>query len=217
MSDDKEIDTQEKNVVDGGKEPIGEMVDRAERKLLKKKKKAEETLDKVDIALQQGRIAEMRKAKRKKIIKIGGSLVGVLVLALAAKSLFTPYKAGVSYGICKVFLETEMQFPQYLRYTGMQDFGDSVRIWYSRVDAFGEDRMETIRCYYKYDEARGSSIVDKITIDRREVDPRKIESFNRVLSVVLQNLPDLIYPRPLEGNNLRDLQIDPNAFRKPIL
>lgn len=204
---------------DDNKQPVGEMIDRAARKALKAKAKKEaktKSQDEIDFALKQGRFAKEQKAKRKKQMKIGGALIGALLLGFLVKSLFTPYKGGVTYGICKVFLETQVQFPKHLRHTGMKDFGDSVRIWYTRIDAFGEDRMETMRCYYKYDEELGSSIVDKVTIDRREVDPRKVESFNRSLPVVLKNLPDLTYPKPLEGNNLRDLQIDTDSMRKPI-
>lgn len=224
MSDQDNTTDSEASLPQGEEAQLtGEMMDRAERKALKAQKKKEEQeakaklKDELGDSLKQGRLADIKKAKRKKLMRNGGIAFGLFLIYQIYGFLFSPYMAGPSYGICKVFLQTEVRFPQDLEYRGLEDFGDSVRIWYRRVDAFGSSRIENIRCYYRYDEAAGSSVVDRVTIDRREIDPKRVESFNRALPVVLQNLPDLTYPAPLDDRGINDLQVDPNALRKPIL
>jgi len=207
----------------------GEMVDRAELKALKaaKKKKEKEARlasakgkglqsDNITAALNHGRIAKARRAKKILIGKIVASLIGVYLLYGAYNYLFSSYKAGPSYGICKVYLENQVRFPKYLKYIGLDDFGDNVRIWFSRIDSFGIHRVENIRCYYKYDEEVGSSIVERVTIERREEPQDRIDSFNVVLPVVLKNLPDLSWPRPDSDKNLNNIQTDESSVRKRV-
>jgi len=199
-----------------------EIMDRAERKALKEKarqeeasRKVEPTKDEIEAALANSKLAEAQKAKRKRMFKGGSALIGLALLGWLVNYMFAPYKAGVTYGICKTFLELNLQFPQDLRVSTVDDFGDYVRIWYTQVDAFGEYRMENIQCHFRADEVTGAA-VEKITINRREVDPARVEKFNVILPVILENPPDLTIPYPLP-DSLDNLQIDTNMFRKPIL
>ncbi len=201
----------------------GEIMDRVERKKLKEQKKQAEAEakkkleDELGTALKKGRLADKKKVKTKKRIKIGGTLVAAFLCYLLYGFLFGVHQAGATYGICKVYLETQVRFPLYLNYIGLADDGDNVRIWYTRTDAFGGQRLEIIRCYYKYDEATGSSIVDKITIDRREEPDDKVARFNVVLPVVLENLPDLSRPSSNSEKGLGNIQVDRTAVRQPVL
>jgi hypothetical protein len=211
---------------DGDSKPsmeTGEVVDRDEKKrlaALKKQEAAEakkKTKDDLSDRLQQGRLAEKKKAKTKKVFRIGSGILGAGVLYMLYGFLFATYQAGITYGICRVYIETQVRFPTHLKFVGLEDFGDNVRVWYTRVDAFGGQRVETARCYYKWDEEVGSSVVDKILVNRREEPQYKIDSFNVVLPVVLQNLPDLSWPVPDSDKNLDNIEVDGIAARQPVL
>ena len=206
-------------------EPTGEMMDRDERRALKKaarekaaaERKAKAEPDEIDKALAAGKLGERKKLKRKKQIKMAGIGAGVLFLFWAGSYLFSPYQADLRFGICKTYLETSVRFPKYLRLSTVEDVIKSnveiypVRIWYTQLDAFGEYRMENIQCEFKYDETAGT-IIDKILINRREVDQDRVAKFNTTIPIIASNPPDLTYPAPLP-DSLRDLQINADQFR----
>lgn len=195
-----------------------EIKDRAIRKAEKEKKRKEaleaqnkKTIDKVKI---EGILAQKEKAKKKNWFRLAGSGVGVALLFWLINFLFTPFKGDARFGVCKVFLENYVRYPTHLRVSSVEDFGNSLRIWYAQTDAFGAYRLESMQCFFKYDEQRGT-IVEKITVNRLPVDQKRIDAFNVVLPVVLQNLPDLTFPTPLP-DSLGDLQIDADMFRQRL-
>ncbi len=195
-----------------------EVTDRAERKALKEKAKAEEkakkiepTQDEIEAALANSKFAEAEKLKKKKMFKGGGAFLGLVLLFWASGFLFAPFKAGMTFGICRTYLELNVQFPQDLRLSTVEDFGNYIRIWYTQLDAFGEYRMENIQCHFRADEVTGAA-VDKILINRREVDPERVALFNHAVPTIIQNPPDLTIPAPLP-DSLGSLQINTDAFR----
>ena len=197
-----------------------EIMDRAERKALREKakleakekaKKLEPTQDEIEAALANRKFIEAEKAKKKKLLKGVIAFLVFVFLFWAIDSLFTPYKAGMTFGICRTYLELNVQFPQDLRISTIEDFGEYIRIWYTQLDAFGEYRMENIQCHFRADEVTGAA-VEKILINRREIDPEKVALFNASIPVILQNPPDLTIPAPLP-NSLENLQINTDAFR----
>lgn len=197
-----------------------EMIDRVERKALKEKarleaqekaKKLEPSQDEIELALANSKLAEAEREKKKKLFKGAGMLLILVFLFWAYDFLFSPFKAGMTFGICKTFLELNVQFPEDLRLSTVEDFGEYIRIWYAQLDAFGEYRLENIQCHFRADEKTGAG-VDKILINRREVDPDKVARFNSSIPVILAYPPDLTRPNPLP-DSLRDLQIDTDAFR----
>jgi len=199
-----------------------EIMDRAERKALKQKEKAEAktkkvepTQQEIEAALANSKLAAVQKAKRKKMFKIGGAFLGIAFLYWAYSYLFAPYKAGMTFGICKTYLELNVSFPQELQISTVEDFGQYIRIWYTQLDAFGQYRMENIQCHFRADESTGAAL-EKILINRREVDPAKVESFNKIIPVILQSDIDLTIPYPLP-DSLQNLKIETDLFRKPIL
>lgn len=208
---------------DDEKDPFlsAEVVDRAERKAKKKKEQEEnqKTPDEIEAIIARSKLGEAQKAKRKKMFKQGAIGIVVALLVWAGYYLFAPYQAGQTYGICRVFLENTLRFPQDMRISSLEDLrpkesSDSlggVRIWYTQVDAFGEYRMENIECYYRADPEKGAQ-VDTIEINRRPVEKAQVEAFNAVLPVVLANMPDLTYPAPIP-DSLSDMQINTDAFR----
>lgn len=170
--------------------------------------------EQIDAALAQSSLQAKRAKQKKQQFKYGLIAAGVLLVSYVIYWGFKPYQGSMAFGICKVFLEGQVRFPSLLRVSTVEEFDTFVRIWYTQVDSFGEYRMESIQCYYKQDPERGT-VVDKVLINRREVDPRKVEDFNRSLSVILAHPPDLTIPPPLP-DSLQNLQLDTNSFRKPV-
>ena len=195
-----------------GRQTLGEV----KARVLKKKEDVEpQPKDEIESAVEQSSVQEEKKLRRKKHMKYGAAGIGALVLAYVIYLLFVPYTGTMAFGICKAFLELNVRYPNTLRISTVEETGTSVRIWYTQVDAFGEYRMEPIQCYYRPDETFGYAL-DKVTVRRREVDPKKVEDFNRVLGTVLEYPPDLTLPIPLP-DSLDGLQIETDKFRKPIL
>ena len=197
-----------------------EMMDREERKALKKKlkeqeaeqaKKLQPAQDEIEAALANSKLAEAQKAKRKQMFKFGMALAGLTLVIYAYNYLFSAFQGGMTYGICSVYLELNVPFPQDLRISTVEDFGDYVRIWYTQLDAFGEYRMEQIQCHFRADEVTGAAL-DKVTVNRREVDPERVARFNTSIPIILASPPDLTLPYPLP-DSLQGLQIDADAFR----
>lgn len=169
----------------------------------------------IDEAIAKSAVKEKRDKSRKKRIKWGIGGLGLAFLAYGFRLLLVPFEGDLSFGVCKLFLELNSRFPHTIRLSEVEVLASSVRIWYVDTDAFGQQRLEPIQCYYKEDQTYGM-IIDRITIDRRDVDPLKVNAFNRILPVILQNPPDLSLPDPLP-DNLEDLNPQTQKFLKPIL
>ncbi len=172
--------------------------------------------EQIEEALSQSKIKSKKDAKRKTRIKQGGLLAFLAFLGYAIYFLFfATYQGTMAFGVCKVFLELNVRFPQHLRLSTVEEFETSVRIWYTQLDSFGEYRLEPMQCYFRADEELGF-VLDKVTVRRRQVDPDRVASFNKTLPVILANPPDLTYPIPI-SDNLRNMHIDITPFLKPIL
>jgi hypothetical protein len=193
------------------------------RGLGKKKKKAEKNKrppktqveEQIDAALAKSSIQSKKQLAKKKRFKYGLIAGGVLLLGYGVFWMMKPYEGSIAWGICKVFVEGMVRYPQYLRFSTVEEFETSVRIWYTQIDSFGEYRMDQVQCYYKQDPERGT-IVDKVLLNRREVDRKMVDDFNRALPTIISFPPDLTIPAPLP-DSLQDLQIDTQKFRKPII
>lgn len=186
--------------------------DEKKKKQAKPKTAAEEQ---IEAAVARSALKGKRDQAKKKQFKMAAAGVGALLIAFSGYYLFKPYEGGMTFGICKVFLERSVRYPSHLILGSVEKFDTSVRIWYTQVDAFGEYRLEPIQCYYKPDDTQGY-ILEKITINRRELDTQVVEEFNKVLPIIREYPPDLTIPYPL-SDSLEDLQIDSTMFRKPIL
>lgn len=185
-----------------------------ERKKKKQEKGRNEPKDEIEEALFSSKIKKKQDQKRKKTFQKVGTLFAACVLGYGIYLLFKPFKATMSFGVCKVFLETNVRFPETLRLSTVDEVGNYTRIWYTQIDAFGQYRMENIQCYFEPDEKMGAR-VEKILINRREIDPQRVADFNRILPVVFAYPPDLTWPAPIP-DSLEDVQIDADKFRTPL-
>lgn len=153
--------------------------------------------------------------KRRRMFKGGLWFLGFIVSAWLIYFLFKPFTAGPTFGVCRVFLELSVQYPDTLKLSTVEEISDYIRIWYTNVDAFGSYRMENIKCTFVADDVIGFRLKE-VSINRVEIDPAKIEAFNKILPVVLNSGVDLTYPRPLY-DALGNIDIQTYLFRKQIL
>jgi|GEM_PF-861877 len=160
-------------------------------------------------------VAAKKRDKRKISLKRGMYLVAILIVGYGINLLFKPFQGDMKFGICRVFLEQQLNFPDTLRLSTVQDFGESVRIWYSHIDAFGAYRLEPLECFFRADENYGAAL-EYVTIGRREVDPDKVARFNKSIPAIFAYPPDLTLPTGFP-DTLNDLKFDASMFRKPLL
>lgn len=154
-----------------------------------------------------------KKERRKKRIRLAQG-AGLLLFCYVAYLLFIPHKGGLNFGACKVFLELYVRYPDTLNLSTVEDFGDSYRIWFTEVDAFGQYKLEQMQCYYRPDDNTGFAL-KRVTVDRRDVDQKVVEDFNRSIPVITKFPPDLTLPLPIP-DSLQDIQIDTDKFRRKI-
>ena len=184
----------------------------ADPALAKKKKLAKKMLRKKIVTLDQSikaSLADSQYAKNKKIrtqqqqkLAMWGG--GALILIALIYVLFMQGKGSLQYGLCKVFIETRVEYPVELRFTSVQTYPNKVRVWYVPHDSFGQKAIEKMDCYFGYDQNR-QIYMKKAEINRGEIDPRDIARFNASIPAILAYPPDLKYPKGLPSG-LRDFQ-----------
>jgi len=174
----------------------------------------EEKADEIQNILKKSKLQETQVLKKKKRKKYYIAAPFVLIFGYFVVWFMTPYKAGLDYGFCKVFLELNVQYPEHLILSEIEEKRNFIRIWYLQTDSFGQQRLENIECYHGEDPELGYYI-SKIRIDRRELDPAKVERFNKSLSTIAAYPPDLTYPILLR-DALGNIDIQTYLYRKPI-
>lgn len=167
-------------------------------------------------ALPNSALAEKKRLKRKKQFRLVYLFIGAIVLGYMMYWLVKPYQTSMPYGVCKVFIELYAPYPHTIYYSQVENFSDSVRIWFSKVDPFGEYRLEPMECFFKVPESGYGFELDRVTIGRREIDPDLVQRFNVSIPVIFAHPPDLTYPTALP-DSLEGLKFDFDAYRKQIL
>lgn len=178
------------------------------------KKQVNEALEQEISGKPASPLADKKKSQKRRRRIRAAQGAGFLLLCYIFYLLFIPFTGGMNFGACKVFLELYVRYPQSLNLSTVEDFGESYRIWFTETDAFGQYRLQQIQCFYRPDETTGFAI-DRVAIDRRDVDQKIVEDFNRSLPVVLAFPPDLTYPKAIP-DSLSDIEIDTDKFRRKI-
>ncbi len=171
----------------------------------------------IDSSVADTKLQEQHRLQKKKNFHRMIYAGVAMLLAYFIYYLFKPYHAGMGYGVCKVYTELNARYPDTLYFSSVEPFASSIRVWYTQIDAFGEYKLDSIQCFYKPDPSgRLPFILERIAVNRRDVDPEKVEQFNKILPVIFAHPPDLIYPTALP-DSLADLKIDPTKYLKKIL
>ena len=139
----------------------------------------------------------------------------ILVVGYFIVQSIMPKKGNIIYGLCSVFLEQQMTFPDTIEYTYVEMYRSAVRIYYKNIDAYGQQNFSYIECSFSQDPKNGvqldnaifkspvKDITEKFYDTERKrsfyrVKKDKVELFNRSKSplAIMSQDPDLTLPEP---------------------
>ncbi len=138
-------------------------------------------------------------------------LVIVLFVTVAVVQSCTPRKGTILYGMCKSFLEVQIEYPHMIKYSSVEQYRKAIRIYYTHTDSFGQYQMEFVECTFYQDPQKGVQLenvffdnVKEVTEEVRipgkgrlyAVKREYIDLFNRSRSpaAIVNNNPDLSLP-----------------------
>lgn len=131
-----------------------------------------------------------------KPVLIGAAVVIVLFLIVSAAT-HKP-QGNPMFGICKAFVELNVQYPPTLQYTQVEQYQRAVRLYYTHTTPYGGQKSETIECAFEKLDNKWQ--LTTILLNRDPIDTAKVKVFNQTLSAVLAAESDLTLPRPLDGS-----------------
>jgi len=117
--------------------------------------------------------------------------------------LYNP-QATIHYGVCKVYIELNEPYPEKIKYLSLEDFGQTLRVIYRRVDPFGVVSVNVAECTFKIEDNALTPYLQSVDINGKQKtyvaeDPKKIEEFNKSVPAIEASPPDLSVPYfPLE-------------------
>lgn len=173
----------------------------AANKKAKKKKKSNPGQIAKSAALSA---AERKENKKKQVKRIIGGVIAFFAFLIWFG--LQPLVAGVDYGICRTYLEVHLKYPTSLNITQYDEFGKSLRIFYTYHDPFGNRRSEMIECIMNPHPTNGY-VVETININRTPIDDEKLKLFNQSIPAILLAEPNRIIPRD-PGKDLANLKRD---------
>jgi hypothetical protein len=138
-----------------------------------------------------GAAAKKRKKSKKDNTRnyiIGA--VGVLFVLLVYW-LMQPLKGSFQYGVCKSFAQTLVYYLPTFTVVSTEDFDQSLRILYSHIDQFGQNKMDLLECDFAPSNNEIGMVIESATLNREPVEQKKIDDFNQIISVLLVHKPDL--------------------------
>lgn len=150
------------------------------------------------------------KAQKKKKIKNNALIVLGLLAALTWYGM-QPLVATPEYGLCKTYVELQVQYPNSLRLTEYDVYGKSTRIFYTHRDASGSTRSEMTECVIVPHPQIGY-IAESISTNRKPISEEELIKFNKSIPGILASEPNLQIPAPVEQGNLYALQPQEPTF-----
>lgn len=147
-------------------------------------------------SLNEGTAGQHKKALFKKRMKYTMIIGGILLCVWLYNWLFAWGKGDMRYAVCKTFIELYVRNPHELRYSKVEKFGPMTRIYYVDHNSYGERMLRSMDCYYERRED-GRMQLEKVELDRRELNPKIVKSFNKSISSIFAYPPDLTLPRGL--------------------
>lgn len=171
--------------------------------LFEKTKKAQSEERKKDDSPQQEhdvivgakiKIAEKTKKRRFRRNMILGSVGFIVFISMAIYFLSPASKAPFQFGVCKVFLEMKVPYPDTLRFHMYYYSGNIVKTGYTYRDNFGHIRYKNAECMFEFEPVFK---LTKVNIDYDQIvyEPEDLESFNASIPAFRNFEMDLTPPR----------------------
>lgn len=190
------------------------MSDKKDKKKEDELKELGEAINEEDVLNSLGeKLAEKKKAQRKKTFKRGAIASVVLLFSLALWFLFKPFKASADYGICRTVLELFVPYPSTIYVSELAFAKDgAMKLWYTHTDAFGEFRMEPFECKVSYNE-RGQPFFERLRLNKIDVQEDKVADLNKSMAYFVANPLVLNVPIAL-SDSIGDLHLDIEGARR---
>lgn len=138
---------------------------------------------------------QKRKMSRGKKIAIGVLIPILLIVGM----FFFPNFGTMRYGYCRTFVELQEPYPSALQIiNAYEDLASNMTsISYKRVDPFGLEAMNEIRCFFE--EKDGVFLLKRVDINGKkkiypQEDPEVVRRFNIGLEAISAYPPDLVMP-----------------------
>lgn len=146
--------------------------------------------------LAEQKAAQAAALKKRKIIFFsGGGFLCVLILLMLYSC--QPPKGTIMYGVCGALLEQLVSYPPSVQHLYVEQFPRVVRIYFNQMDAFGQFTQDMIEC--SADEKKFPNLYLKsVTYNRKAIDAKVLERFNKTIPVIIASEPDLTLPEPPE-------------------
>lgn len=136
-----------------------------------------------------------KKDKKQKIKIIKRSIMGfVAFVALLMWWGMQPIRGTIQYGVCKTFIELRLRYPQTFRLSTLTNFDQSLRLYFTYIDAYGEKKMDFVECTFRPDPETGF-VLDSVAYNRTYIPEDEIAMFNKTIPGILAFPPDLTIPR----------------------
>ncbi|MCB1783057.1 MAG: hypothetical protein KDI13_03610 [Alphaproteobacteria bacterium] len=162
------------------------------------------------------KLRERKLKQKKKNFKRSMITVAVLLFGYILYWGFKPIQAGVTYDICRTFLELNLFYPDTMRVSEVIALRDnSIKLWFAHTDPFGDYRMESFQCYFGPNPNGGGTIMLRAERNKLEVNAEKVTLFNIALPYLASNPPGFNYPRRLP-DSLEGLKFNSDMFRMQI-
>lgn len=120
---------------------------------------------------------------------------------------------GWRYGVCKVFLDLYVRYPESLRVNDVLEGPTSARIGYSSANTFGSMEVHDMECTYSRED-NGQVRMSGVVLDpgskylRKRIDDERVKSFSNSVfgrsNWIISQEMDLTLPKPLPARLLTE-------------
>jgi hypothetical protein len=159
--------------------------------------------------------SEEKPKKKKKIKKkyIAYGVIGLISLIVWAG--MQPLTGTIEYGVCKTLAELKIKYPDTMRTNSVQYYDRALRVYFTSIDGYGQDKLEFIECTFKPDPDVGF-VLEAAQFNRTILTEAEIALFNKSIPSILAFPPDLALPHPSE-DALKDFVVDESMIGQPVL
>lgn len=146
------------------------------------------------------RLDDKKRRKRKKKpnwkrrILIGGTL-----LALFIWWGLQPLRGTEEYGLCRVFAELRLKYPDTMTILQQSKFQNEQRIYYAYVGPYGERKIDMVGCTFQKNPSTGKLMLVKATLNRDDLPKSEVKGFNDGLPYIQNMKVNTILPPKWDG------------------